>query len=432
MPTPDPSPSSPAGPPARSVVRDPAVTRILGNTRASVLFALTVFVATAVQVLSTPLAAFAEGIEEWPFALSRPAVIALLVLGCAAQAAVLGVADRFPQTAVAVVAAIHLSLALGLAAPTWLTGMYLVIALALFLLATRRSAALAVTWLAITSLTILGGLLALVISLGTSPGVAVLWLSAEAASLVAPSAAATTLGIWWAGRVRRMRAAREEADRARDEHEARVAEAQRQERARIAQELHDVAGQHLAGLITLADAALAIAPGRPEQALQLVEEVRDEGRFAAASLAGALADLRATSPDSAASVPDLRALDGLVAYWRDRGMPVELRQQGALHDLPAVVSTTAYRCVQEALTNAARHAPGAPVDVEVAVAGHALRATVVNGPTAAGDPIPGIGLGWGLPAITERIELLQGTLSTRALDSGGWHLRFDIPLSAAG
>jgi len=427
--TPDP-PAQPPRPEA-AVPGDPSG-RVLGGARASLLFALTVFAATAVQVLSTPLSAFAEGIEEWPFALSRPAVLALLVLGCAVQAAVLAIADRFPQLAVVVVAGVHLSLALGLAAPTWLKGMYLVIALSLFLLATRRSAAVAVTWLAVTSLAILGGLLGLLISLGTSPSVAVLWLSAEAASLVAPSAAATTLGIWWARRMRRARAAREETDRVRAEHDARVAEAQRQERARIAQELHDVAGQHLAGLITLADAALAIAPRRPEHALQLVEEVRDEGRFAAASLAGALADLRATSPDSAASVPDLRGLDGLVDYWRDRGMRVRLRRAGELQDLPAVVSTTAYRCVQEALTNAARHAPGAPVDIEVAVADHTLRATVVNGPSTAQDPIPGLGLGWGLPGITERIELLQGALSTRALESGGWRLRFDIPLSAAG
>jgi len=411
--------------------RRPAVasTKVLGSARASVLFAVTVFVATTVQVLSTPLASFAEGVEEWPFALSRAAVLALLVLGCAGQAAVLTVADRFPQTAVAVVAGIYLALALGLAVPTWLKGMYLVIALSLFLLATRRSAVVAFAWLAGTSLSILGGLLGLLISLGTSPGVAALWLSAEAASLVAPSAAATTLGLWWARRMRRVRAAREESDRVRAEHEARVAEAQRQERARIAQELHDVAGQHLAGLITLADAALAIAPQRPEHALQLVEEVRDEGRFAAASLAGALADLRATSPDSAASVPDLRALDELVDYWRSRGMHVRLHRVGELQDLPAVVSATAYRCLQEALTNAARHAPGAPVEIEVVAADHALRAAVVNGASTAQEAIPGLGLGWGLPGITERIELLQGGLSTRALEAGGWQLRFDIPLS---
>ena len=58
-----------------------------------------------------------------------------------------------------------------------------------------------------------------------------------------------------------------------------------------------MAGQHLAGLITLADAALAIAPSRPAEALALVEEVRDEGRFAAASLARALADLRAVGTE---------------------------------------------------------------------------------------------------------------------------------------
>src|SRR3546814_10215650 len=90
---------------------------------------------------------------------------------------------------------------------------------------------------------------------------------------------------------------REEAERARREHDERVARARTVERARIARELHDVAGQHLAGLITLSDAALSLAADRPEEALRLVEDVRSEGRFAAASLAGAIADLGAVETE---------------------------------------------------------------------------------------------------------------------------------------
>jgi len=404
---------------------------ILGTTRASLVFAITMFVATTVQVLATPVAALIDGGGEWPFELSEPLVLAVLVLGCGVQAATLMVADRFPKSAVAVVTLVFLVLAIGLEVPTWLTGMYLVISLALFLLATHCSAATALAWLVLTVGAVAAGLLAWVFVIGTHPGVAFWWLAAEVARFAAPAAAATTLGLWWAGKVRRMRAVREEAERSRHEHEERVALAQANERARIAQELHDVAGQHLAGLITLADAALKLAPERPEHALELVEDVRDEGRFAAASLAGALADLRATSPDSAASIPDLRRASELIDYWRGRGMSVTYASSAGIFDLPAVVSTTAYRCLQEALTNVAKHSPGADVDADVILSSERLAVSVVNSPSTTSGSLPGLGLGWGLHGILERVELLQGTLTAHPTPAGGWELRVEIPTTTS-
>lgn len=411
------APSNPQG---------PDDTTILGSTRTSLVFAVTVFVATVIQVLATPVSALIEG-GEWPLALPMPAVLTLLVLGCAIQAAALMVSEKHPRTTVVVTVLVYLLLAIGLEVPTWLTGMYLVIALALFLLATRLSVAASVLWLFVSVVGTVGALLAWMLARDTDPSVAVWWLSAEAVRLAAPAAAATTLGIWWAGKVRRMRAARDEAEQARFEHESRVAAAQAFERSRIAQELHDVAGQHLAGLITLADAALKLAPSDPSHALNLIEDVRDEGRFAAASLAGALSDLRATSPGATTTVPDLRAADGLVDFWRTRGMDIDLRSGGDLANLPAVVSTTAYRCLQEAVTNAAKHSPGAKVLVEIRSSKTRLDVVVSNGPATSVDQLPGLGLGWGLRGILERVELLQGTLAARALPSGGWELRFEIP-----
>ncbi|WP_165971299.1 sensor histidine kinase [Microbacterium oleivorans] len=413
---------------------DPAITTrtsepsvLLGTRRAAFLFALTVFLATVIQVLATPISALIEGGGAWPFPLPVPVVLGILVIGCAVQAASLAVSDRHPQVAVLTCVGVHLALVVGLQVPTWLTGMYLVVALALFLLATRRPAGIALTWLAIAGVATIGGLLAWMLSIGTLWSVAFWWTVAEVARFGAPAAAGTTLGLWWAAKVSRMRDARKEAELARRDHATRVADAQTTERARIAQELHDVAGQHLAGLITLADAALKLAPGQPERALGLVESVRDEGRFAAASLAGALSDLRSTGPMGAEAVPDLRNVSDLLEFWRDRGMTVTYNPTGDLMNLPAVVSTTAYRCLQEALTNSAKHSAGAPVGIWVTSTDENLRVTVHNEAGAESATSRGLDLGWGLRGMTERVELLQGTLSAAKPPTGGWQLQFDIP-----
>lgn len=403
---------------------------ILGTRRASTVFSLIVFAATVMQVLATPVSALIEGSGTWPFSVPEPLILGLLSLGCASQALALAFSDRIPEVAVVVSVAVYLALATGLQVPTWLTGMYLVIALSLFLLATRRSTSVSLAWFAIASVSVVGGLLWWMLSTGTPWTVAFWWTAAEAARFGAPAAAATLLGLWWSAKVRRLRAAREAAEEARRQHVSMVAAAQAEERARIAQELHDVAGQHLAGLITLADAALRIAPQQPERALHLIGEVRDEGRFAAASLAGALSDLRATPSDAGSSVDDLRDVDSLLGFWRSRGMQIVFALEGSLANLPAVVSTSAYRCLQEALTNAAKHAPGAPVDVNITVPGDRLIVSVSNGPGTSETPLPGLGLGWGLRGMSERVELLQGTLSTLDDAHGGWHLRFEIPTFA--
>lgn len=229
-----------------------------------------------------------------------------------------------------------------------------------------------------------------------------------------------------------MNTARAEAETAKREHDKRVEEAEQRERARIAQELHDVAGQHLAGLITLADAALTIAPDRPDDALRLVEEVRSEGRFAAASLAGALTDLRAVGTEPRESTRDLRQADELLDYWQKRGMSIRLAARGPVEELPAVVSATAYRCTQEAITNAAKHAPGAQVDVEITAGHDRLGVLIANGSSPSKTPpLAGLGLRWGLNGIRERIDLLRGTLVFGATPEGGWMVRFVIPFAPA-
>lgn len=401
---------------------------LLRSRRASMTFALTVFAMTLVQVLATPLIALLGGTMEWGLVFPEPIIVLLLVTGCAAQAGALMLSDRRPRMAVVLTTAIYLALVVWLAVPSWLAGMYLVIALAMFLLATRVSSIESIVWSITVSLVGMGGLLWWILAIGTPPHVVVGYILGEAARFVTPIVAGAALGIWWSAQVSRVTLAREAAELATQEHDARVAAAESQQRARIAQELHDVAGQHLAGLITLSDAALAIAPTQPDEALNLVRDVRDEGRFAAASLAGALADLRAVDTERQETTRDLQRAGDLISYWRRRGMDVTLGTHGVLSDLPAVVSTTAYRTIQEALTNAAKHAPGAAVRVEVSVGADRLDVSVENDAVdVASTPVPGLDLGWGLAGARERIELLGGSLAASLTPSSGWRLTFTIP-----
>ncbi|GAA5037621.1 histidine kinase [Microbacterium fluvii] len=406
---------------------------LLRSRRSAWVFASVVFLTTVIQVLAVPITALAQSQGPWPLTVSIPAGFTLLVAGCALQAAALLLTPRWPGLAVSSVTAVYLALALGLGVPSWLIGMYLVIALSVFLLATRSSAVSAIGWAVGVVAISMSALLWWVLAIGTEASAALGYVSAEAVRFAAPVVGGAALGIWWAAQVRRVTLAREEAELARQEHDRRVGEAEERERARIAQELHDVAGQHLAGLITLADAALKIAPAHPEDAISLIEEVRAEGRFAAAGLTGALSDLRSNNIEPLETTKDIRRTPGLVEYWQKRGMTVQLEVTGTLSDLPAVVSTTAYRCIQESLTNAAKHAPGATVSVSIRLHPTALEVTVANGaPRNERREHPWPGLGWGLSGMRERLELLQGTLVARATPAGGWESAFTIPVAPTG
>lgn len=417
----------------QSYAQPPAVDdadRILSTRRSALVLAFTVFVTTTIQVLVQPVAVLLEGQAEWTLVLFPLLMLSVLVLGCALQAASFVLSGRWPEATVLITTAVYIALAVGLAVPTWLIGMYLVIALALFLLATRRSLTVSIVWLVGVVLATVGALFLWTLAYGLTFTAAGGFVTTEAVRIAAPAAAGTALGAWWRTQARRVTLARIQAETAKREHDQRVAVAEQRERARIAQELHDLAGQHLAGLITLADAALTIAPSRPEEALHLVAEVRNEGRFAAASLAGALADLRAVDAAPRDTTRDLRQADALLEYWQKRGMRIRLAVSGPVQDLPAVVSATAYRCAQEAITNAAKHAPGAEVDVEIAPRPGRLEVAVVNGPSPSGTPpIAGLGLGWGLNGIFERVDLLRGTLVFGATPEGGWMVRFTIPVA---
>lgn len=407
---------------------DSPETRPLRTRRASFTFALVIGLMTSLQVLATPVTAMIQGPFDWPLPLPAALVFALLVTGCFVQAGALLLAERWPWAAVLGTVGVYVAVLVGLGVPNWLAGMYLVVALAQFLLASRVSA----LWAGATAFGAImlgmGGLFVWAWIFGGDLSIAVAFTANEIAKFAVSILGATALGIWWGAQVKKVGLMRDRAELIRQEHEIRVTEAKERERARIAQELHDVAGQHLAGLMTLADAAMSLAPRRPADALRLVEEVRNEGRFAAASLAGALSDLHADNAATGEVTRDLRRSDDLVSFWSQRGVRVTLTSSGPVSDLPAVVSTTAYRALQEGFTNAAKHALGAEIAARVTVATKSLAVEIVNGPVGGSEPCYGLNLGWGLRGMRERVELLRGTMTAGPTPQGGWAVTVHIPV----
>jgi signal transduction histidine kinase len=218
-----------------------------------------------------------------------------------------------------------------------------------------------------------------------------------------------------------------ELDRARESALAARSDAARaEERARIGREIHDAVGHHVT-LIAVGAAALA-ASTREDHTRAAAEQLR--------LLAGrSLAEVR-TALGLAAGAPSVPApaeqagADGiarLVADWRAAGLAVELADDGRAADARPAVGRAAYRVVQEALTNAARHAPGATVRVEVAGEDDALRVRVVN--TSATGPVRGAdGGGTGLVGLRERVVAAGGRLRTGPRADGGFTVDARFPL----
>lgn len=412
-------------------IADARITRLLGTRRASITFAAIVFLTMFIQVETNPFVALIGGQGQWSHPLPLVVVALIVAAGCAAQASTLLLSVKHPALAVFGSLACYLALVHIVAVPNWLSAMQVTVAIALFLLSARTTVRAAIGWLALTVLLAWAGLLTWVTSAGVDPIAAAGFVISQMIAFAAPAMGATALGAWWGVRTRRIAHAQARAEAATREHEERIAQARLHERTRIAQELHDVAAQHIAGLLALTDAAMTLARDEPSRALDLVADVRTEGRFASASLYGALRDLRAVDGPPAEATPDLLAAGDLIAYWRRRGIRIEWHALGDLAETPAVVSTTAYRGIQEALTNAVKHAPGAPIRVDATFDGTTLRVSIENGPVATShEPEAPSGLGWGLDGLRERLRLLGGTVEAGPTPGGGWRVRMEVTVPA--
>lgn len=233
------------------------------------------------------------------------------------------------------------------------------------------------------------------------------------------------LGVWQRTRAELLAALRDRAERAEAERELLARDAVLTERTRIAREMHDAVG-HRVSLMVLQAGAIEMAAQDAGRVEQLAGQVQTAGRRALDELRQMVGVLRAGDVDEEAPLgpqPGLEDLPRLVAHAREAGMAVEL-------DLPAVdvappVGRAAYRIAQEALTNAGRHAPGAPVRLTVVRTGDALSVRVVNG--ASDAPAGASGGGFGLVGLGERVRTLGGRMTAEPRLDGGFCVEAVLP-----
>lgn len=233
---------------------------------------------------------------------------------------------------------------------------------------------------------------------------------------------------WYLGH--RLRLRREAAARLAREREAEMRRIKSEERTRIARELHDVVAHRVSSMTVQAGAAKAVAAQDPEAALRAMGAVEEAGRQALDELRHLLGVLRLEAEvDGPGPQPGLADLARLTAQTRQLGVDVELSQDGVEPGtLPARVELSAYRIVQESLTNAIKHAgPGTAVRVHLHVGGDALLVEVVDdGPGAGNDE--GTTAGHGIVGMRERAALLGGTLDAGPVASGGFAVTARLPL----
>ncbi|MDA0566710.1 histidine kinase [Streptomonospora sp. S1-112] len=257
-------------------------------------------------------------------------------------------------------------------------------------------------------------------------------------SAVVPGAAVTlvlmfqgmplTVGLWVGTRRQLIANLHERAERLEREQHLLADQAITAERTRIAREMHDVVA-HRVSLMVLHAGGLEVSAA-DERTVAAAGLIRTTGREALAELRGILGVLREEPGEAAPTAPQpvLADLARLIGEWRRAGMPVEWRVSGTPAPLPAQTERTAYRTVQEALTNAGKHAPGGAVRVELEHRPGTLAVTVDNEDPPEGPPAePPPGSGYGLAGLRERLVLIGGTLTAGPRPGGGWRVRAVLP-----
>lgn len=254
-----------------------------------------------------------------------------------------------------------------------------------------------------------------------------LWAEQRYVSALAVMLFAFVVGLWLGNRRRLVRALALDVEHLRTEARLREEAARAAERSRIAAEMHDVLAHRLS-LIALHTGVLSTRkdtlPGPVSERLGLLRATSVEALADLRDVLGALHEPDATRA-SAARTPIVREVQGLVDEARAAGQQVELTSDG----LPGQVSTThrlaVYRIVQEALTNARKHADGAPVTVRVDYRAPATRVEITNPPGAPRSDT--VGSGYGLVGLRERVTALGGHLDAGPAGAGAWRTAARIP-----
>jgi signal transduction histidine kinase len=250
------------------------------------------------------------------------------------------------------------------------------------------------------------------------------WLTSIATTVVFP----VVVGLYVNARRHLLAELVERARRLERERNLVDARARAEERTRIAREMHDVVA-HRVSLMVLQSGALELAVGHsPEKAAQAAETIRTTGRQALEELRHIVGVLRGDEEAvPLAPQPTLADLDTLIEDWKQAGAQIELRVAGQHRPLPAGVERTAYRLVQEALTNARKHAAGAGARVELDYRPRGLKVSVTNA-RSVGSRLPDLPSGGhGLAGLRERVALAGGMLEAGPTAEGGFRVAAQLP-----
>jgi len=252
------------------------------------------------------------------------------------------------------------------------------------------------------------------------------------------------VGAWLVGLVvRRQLDARNKHVAALAEHAALMEEradgATLSERLRIARELHDIVAHHISVAVIQSQAAQRVADSDPARAKTAMADVERTNRTALEEMRRLLGVLHSSEPGgTAAPIPDAYApalgladIEVLADRLRRAGLDVSVVQRGAAAGVPDDVGLTAYRIVQESLTNVLRHAGPAAVTVDLDV-GDQLRVTVTDDGRGASAALAGVpGTGRGIAGMRERAAAVGGKLSAGPKRGGGYQVRATVPLGGA-
>jgi signal transduction histidine kinase len=253
--------------------------------------------------------------------------------------------------------------------------------------------------------------------------------SGDLVGLALLCAVATGFGLYIRNRRAGMDALRERAELLDRERELLAQQAVAEERVRIAQELHDVVA-HSVSLIVVQAQALGATAG-DEHVREATDGIADLGRAAMTEMHRTLKLLRGGADDEAALAPQpgLGELEHLLERARGAGVGIDLTVEGQPRPLPQSVDLSAYRIVQEALTNVVKHAGRAHTTVTLGYRPDALELTIADSGDAPASTGPG---GHGLVGMRERAALFGGTLVAGPRDGHGFEVRASLPYDGAG
>ena len=238
-------------------------------------------------------------------------------------------------------------------------------------------------------------------------------------------------GLFTRARREVIRSLRERAERLESEQRLRVSQAREAERRRIAREMHDVLAHRLS-LLSVHAGALEFRPdASPEEVAEAAGVIRETAQTALEELRDVIGVLRDEAEEGAVQPPQptLAQLPALIEESREAGMHVRLNMDERSDQVPEALGRTAYRVVQEGLTNARKHAPGAAVEVSVSTddAPALVVAVVSRSPIGVPSGRPDDASGAGLVGLAERVSLAGGDLEHGPDESGDFVLRATLP-----